>query len=80
MEILVVILYVVVRVDRRFHVPDGSKGPGDYSGTRALGSKDSQMEDGEQAMRITSEEETFDDAPKPQEKEKSGTMNGHGQV
>lgn len=29
-EVLVVALYAVVRVDRRFHVPDGSKGPGDY--------------------------------------------------
>ncbi|KAF2191460.1 hypothetical protein K469DRAFT_720476 [Zopfia rhizophila CBS 207.26] len=31
-EILVVILYAVVRVDLRFHIPDGSKGPGAYSG------------------------------------------------
>ena len=30
-EIIVVLLYVVVRVDKRFYVPDHSKKPGDYS-------------------------------------------------
>ena len=30
-EIIVVMFYAVVRVDLRFHVHDGSKGPGDYS-------------------------------------------------
>lgn len=29
-EVLVVWLYAIVRVDRRFHVPNGAKGPGDY--------------------------------------------------
>ena len=33
-EILVVILYAIVRVDLRFHVPDGSKAPGDYAASR----------------------------------------------
>lgn len=79
-EILVVILYVVVRVDQRFHVPDGSKGPGDYSGTTALELKNSQVADSERAMRITSEEETFDDAPEAEEMEMTGTMNGHTHV
>ncbi|KJZ72335.1 hypothetical protein HIM_08261 [Hirsutella minnesotensis 3608] len=31
-ELLVVIAYAVFRVDRLFHIPNGSKGPGDYSG------------------------------------------------
>lgn len=31
-EIVAVTLYTVMRVDRRFHVPDGAKGPGDYAG------------------------------------------------
>ncbi|KAI2641333.1 hypothetical protein GGS21DRAFT_369400 [Xylaria nigripes] len=31
LEILVLCLFALARVDRRFHVPDGSKGPGDYS-------------------------------------------------
>lgn len=30
-EIIVVYLYVLARVDRRFHVPDLASGPGDYS-------------------------------------------------
>ncbi|EXJ94161.1 hypothetical protein A1O1_02554 [Capronia coronata CBS 617.96] len=30
LEILVIYMYLIVRVDRRFWVPDGSKGPGDY--------------------------------------------------
>ncbi|KZF19396.1 hypothetical protein L228DRAFT_271210 [Xylona heveae TC161] len=30
-EITVLYLYAITRVDQRFHVPDGSKGPGDYS-------------------------------------------------
>lgn len=29
-EAIVVFLYIFVRVDRRFHVPDGAKGPGSY--------------------------------------------------
>lgn len=29
-EVIVVALYAIVRVDRRFHVPNGAKGPGDY--------------------------------------------------
>jgi hypothetical protein len=31
LEILVVVIYAVSRVDLRFHIPDGSRGPGDYS-------------------------------------------------
>lgn len=31
-EILVIYLYLIIRVDKRFHIPDGAKGPGDYSG------------------------------------------------
>lgn len=30
-EIIVVALYAAARIDQRFYVPDGSKGPGDYS-------------------------------------------------
>ncbi|KAI9050084.1 hypothetical protein LZ554_006228 [Drepanopeziza brunnea f. sp. 'monogermtubi'] len=30
-EIIVVVLYAVLRIDRRFWVPDGATGPGDYS-------------------------------------------------
>lgn len=60
-EIIVVYLYLLVRVDRRFHIPNGSKGPGDYSkeqGAEQLGSRNSR----ESGVRIMSEEEVFDDA------------------
>jgi Protein of unknown function (DUF3112) len=29
-EIIVVLTYLVARIDRRFHIPNGAKGPGDY--------------------------------------------------
>lgn len=32
-EVIVVYLYTLVRFDRRFHIPNGSSGPGHYSGT-----------------------------------------------
>ncbi|KAI4267536.1 MAG: hypothetical protein L6R38_008217 [Xanthoria sp. 2 TBL-2021] len=57
-EVLVVFLYVVVRVDRRFYVPDGSKGPGDYSGMNSSDEKEGNI-----VTRINTEEEVFDDAP-----------------
>ncbi|KAK2001336.1 hypothetical protein LX36DRAFT_570407 [Colletotrichum falcatum] len=36
-ELLVVALYAILRVDERFHIPDGSSGPGDYSGDKLRG-------------------------------------------
>ncbi|KAK1976295.1 hypothetical protein LZ30DRAFT_603752 [Colletotrichum cereale] len=36
-EILVVALYAILRVDQRFYIPDGSSGPGDYSGDKQRG-------------------------------------------
>ncbi|KAL9045646.1 MAG: hypothetical protein Q9214_001341 [Letrouitia sp. 1 TL-2023] len=65
LEILVIILYVVVRVDLRFHVPDGSSRAGDYSGTNALGEKEGEQHSsaGRSVSRIQSEEEVFDDKP-----------------
>lgn len=35
-ELLVVYMYAISRFDRRFHVPDGSSGPGHYSGLRMV--------------------------------------------
>ncbi|ROW05486.1 hypothetical protein VSDG_00039 [Cytospora chrysosperma] len=35
-ELLVVYTYVISRFDRRFHVPNGSSGPGHYSGVRVV--------------------------------------------
>ncbi|KAL1652119.1 hypothetical protein SLS58_000244 [Diplodia intermedia] len=31
LEIIVIYLYLIVRVDRRFHIPNGAKGPGQYA-------------------------------------------------
>jgi hypothetical protein len=52
-EIIVVALYAIIRVDKRFHIPNGSHKPGDYSG--GLERKTSL------ADRVLSEERVFDD-------------------
>ena len=59
-EILVVYLYVIVRVDKRFHVPNGSHGPGDYSRKPESDLEKEVRDESAEGMRITSEEETFD--------------------
>ncbi|KAI9803388.1 MAG: hypothetical protein M1833_000907 [Piccolia ochrophora] len=63
-EILVVALYAVVRVDLRFHVPNGAKGPGDYVAKPTS------------AFRVRSEEEVFDDKPvdEPRTDEETGRL------
>ena len=67
-EILVIYLYAILRVDLRFHVPDGSSGPGDYVAGRATAGAGSDAVAGnakeEPALvRVRSEEEVFDDNP-----------------
>jgi len=65
-EIIVVYLYLLVRVDRRFIIPNGSKGPGDYLGHQM---EQHSGEIADEALRrsmsstthILSEEEVFDD-------------------
>lgn len=60
LEIVVVYLYLIMRVDQRFHIPDKSHGPGDY----LRGRKDRPQEVDERptsTRRINSEEEVFDD-------------------
>ena len=61
-EFIVVLLYVVVRVDRRFYVPDGSRRAGDYSGLNRM-SEAVTGDGGEKITRIMTEGEVFDDAP-----------------
>ena len=63
MEIIVVYLYALVRVDRRFHIPNGSKGPGDYTrqGDERDTEKDDRPNSHDSVYRIMSEEEVFDD-------------------
>jgi hypothetical protein len=60
LEIIVVYLYLILRIDQRFHVPDNSHRPGDYSGEN---SEKQQEETGRRSStrRIMSEEEVFDD-------------------
>ena len=63
-EILVIYLYVLVRVDKRFHVPDHSHGPGDYSRTPEdlkSGTEQEIEQESGGGVHIASEEEIFDD-------------------
>jgi hypothetical protein len=63
-EVVVIWLYILVRVDRRFHIPNGSKGPGDYSGANNI----EKNGEGKTETRIMTEEEVFDDAPAEEER------------
>ena len=45
-------------MDRRFYVPNGSKGPGDYSGKNAQ-----KIGEAISVRRVMTEEEVFDDVP-----------------
>ena len=61
-EATVSYLYIAVRIDRRFHVPNGSKRAGDYSGqNKHLEKVDSLHSESQFVRRIMSEEEVFDD-------------------
>ena len=63
-EIIVILLYVAVRIDKRFWVPDHSKKPGDYSRGYALNTKDPEKGSGEGERRVRDmilPEEVFDD-------------------
>jgi hypothetical protein len=65
-EIIVIYLYLLVRVDRRFHIPNGSKGPGDYSPQQMQQLPRESVDEGPRrslssATHILSEEELFDD-------------------
>jgi Protein of unknown function (DUF3112) len=68
LEIIVVYLFLALRIDRRFHVPNGSKGPGDYVKDGPATQGQNEKEDNRPASgwsdgtRILSEEEVFDDA------------------
>jgi hypothetical protein len=85
-EIVVVFLYIVLRVDRRFHIPDGSKGPGDYVSEQPPKEKRHQTPDMHtpnmrrsmsSMTRVLSEEEVFDDASPARE---TTRKDGGGQV
>lgn len=63
-EIIVIYLYLLVRVDKRFHIPDGASQVGDYSGRNL---KEGMCRNGDANQsprverRIMTEEEVFDD-------------------
>jgi len=61
-EITVVALYAIIRVDKRFHVPDNSHSPGDYSRTAPTKEEEKETEKRPSlADRVLSEEQVFDD-------------------
>ncbi|PBP28189.1 hypothetical protein BUE80_DR000928 [Diplocarpon rosae] len=63
-EVVVVALYAGIRVDKRFHVPNASHGPGDYLGRKQGGGKGVAVDqEGEKQGfldRINTEERMFD--------------------
>jgi hypothetical protein len=56
-EIIVVYVYAIIRVDKRFHVPDGSRAPGDYARD---GVKDGPINPITVIDMVNDEEEFFD--------------------
>ena len=70
-EILVIYLYVLVRVDQRFFIPNGSHGPGDYS------RKPGEVKESGEGMGIATEEEVFDDMS-PEELAQCNTETSRG--
>ncbi|RDW69521.1 hypothetical protein BP6252_08541 [Coleophoma cylindrospora] len=54
-EIIVVFTFAALRVDKRFHIPNGSHGPGDYSRNQGMADKRSLSD------RINNEEQVFDE-------------------
>ena len=66
LELLVVLFYVVARVDLRFHVPNGSKGPGHYSRHNLRGETSDQA--AKLSARILDGGEIFEDQHRDLEK------------
>ncbi|KAL8704468.1 MAG: hypothetical protein Q9201_002384 [Fulgogasparrea decipioides] len=68
-EIVVVFLYILVRVDERFWVPNGSKGPGDYTGKGPEVKRDADVEtSGDETLaRVMHDEETTLDGTNPED-------------
>lgn len=66
-ELAVIVFYMVLRVDLRFHVPNGSKRAGDYSGKnlKEVGGSNGEGSSGEGSFihRVLTEGEVFDEKP-----------------
>ncbi|KAF6223741.1 hypothetical protein HO133_000584 [Letharia lupina] len=73
-EIIVIYLYVIVRIDRRFFIPNNSHGPGDYSRTLKEAGSDKELASME-GMPIASEEQIFDDK-RPEDPTRSNRETG----
>ena len=59
-ELAVVYAYAIARFDRRYHVPDGSSGPGHYSGERVSDSK-GPVRAGGSSLTVNRESDVFGD-------------------
>ena len=74
-EIIVVYLYAFMRVDKRFHIPNGVHGPGSYSsGQQELQRKPSILE------RVVSEEEAYGPTEEEREAEEKDLEAGQAHV
>ena len=80
-EIIVIFLYMLVRVDRRFWVPNKSHAAGDYSRRHSEEMKtlDDRSEEGGRLPGIMSEEQVFDDQY-PRRSEASGAKSREGEA
>lgn len=56
-EIITVYMYAIARVDRRFHVPNGAKGPGSYAVQHGGEKTQGEMEAGESSSTMESSDE-----------------------
>ncbi|RGP73726.1 hypothetical protein FLONG3_6217 [Fusarium longipes] len=65
-EIIVVFSYALSRFDRRFHIPDGSHAPGDYSTNKTKPQ--------DPMYRVNTEEEVFGDDERPRTAEQNQQM------
>ncbi|KIW97846.1 uncharacterized protein Z519_01430 [Cladophialophora bantiana CBS 173.52] len=62
LETIDIYLYVLLRVDRRFHISNGTSGPGDYRAGQSPWEKPQESGDiGAGCRRVNSEEEMFND-------------------
>jgi hypothetical protein len=66
-EILTVYLYAVLRVDLRFHIPNGAKGPGSYSESRESGTTDEETARGDSVNGT--DDEKIKDEREPEKKD-----------
>lgn len=92
-EIIVIYLYVLARIDKRFHIPNNSHGPGDYSrepGTKADMKSESAMGMGTSSGEEVSDQISMEDLTRTESEKRripdeergmaTGGETGHGQA